>query len=88
VLAVLVERQSDPDLAMAPGRVQVEAQSLGLILALRLSRIRGVFDDTKVSGRTDKTRECQPQILVETHYDYPDTHRDSGEGSAGKTSMR
>jgi len=67
---------------------QVEAQSLGLSLALRLSRIRGVSDDTKVSGRNDKTRECQPQILVETHYDYPDTHRDSGNGSAGKTSMR
>jgi len=55
VLAVLGVRQSDPDLAMAPDRVQVDLQPLGLISALRLALIGGVSDATKVRGSDDKT---------------------------------
>ncbi len=49
-------------------------QSLGRILALSLSLICGVSDDTTGRGSNDKTRERQPSILVETDYDYHDTH--------------
>jgi len=64
VLADQVVRQSYPDLAMAPGRVQVEFQPLGRISALRLALIGGVSDGTKVSGIDDKTNEHQHPVVT------------------------
>ena len=67
MLAVLVVRQSDPDLGRAPGRVQVECQPFGLISTLRLALIRGISDGTPVSGSDDKTSERQ-QPDPQTHF--------------------